>query len=269
MNARSDVLPLATAPIGVGTYLRGAVTTSIVIPANMATLLLFNPGGGATVARAYTKDGQALSPAVDYTLGSLVYDPAPEDFSVRRGTLELTDITQVLNRGGSVRVWNTSQSAIADLDLNTWTSLVNTMVADPHTRVFGTELSTTHAWDSNIVSYGRYESFRDYAATSFPIIVDDPAMSNILVYFEPYGNARTFMLGVCAGAYCRYAAGSVLSRMAKPIGVIPLPAAVAANSAACRLGSAPSRVGNGPGGRGPRPSARPGRARMGGSMGWV
>lgn len=263
MDARSELLPVSSFPNGPATFLRTFITPTITVAANTTTLLLFNAAGGDTVMKVWDRPsaGPITSPSL-YSVASFLYNPVPEDLSVRRGTLELTDITPVLNRGGAVRVWNTSQSMVGSPSDAQFLTLVNTIYADPHARVYGAELSATHAFDQFVATFGRYDSFRDYASTTFDVTVDDPSLSNLVVLFEPYSNARTFMVGIGVASYGRYAEGSVLSRLARPIPTVPLTNFTAVGASAAATASLPARVGTAGAGRrnrrGAPPMAQPG-----------
>lgn len=257
MNARSTTPAPTTMPQGMGTYLHFFATPTLTVPANEHGLIVFNAWGTDAVARYWTMANLSTSSPVmvaEY-LASQIYTPAPEDYAARRGTVELTDITPLMSRGGVVRVMNTPQSIASLMSAQAFVDVRDLAITDPLARTFGSELSTTHAWDTHVVSFGRYESFRDLAASPLNTMTDDPAMSTIVIYFEPYASARTFIFGHGVGAYGRYSYSSVLQRQAREMPVAPLQAFIAANRALARRGGQPTRVGSSGGKRGGR---RPG-----------
>lgn len=255
MNARTTTPAPTTMPQGMGTYLHFFATPTLTVPANEHGLLVFNAWGTDAVARYWTQSSLSAPPVMvaEYNT-AVIYTPPPEDFSARRGTVELTDITPLMSRGGVVRVLNTPQSIPSLMSSQIFVDVRDLTITDPLARSFGSELSTTHAWDTHVVSFGRYETFRDVASSPLHTMTDDPALSTIVIYFEPYASARTFIFGHGVGAYARYASSSVLQRQAREMPVAPLQAFIAANRALARRGGQPTRVGNSGGQRGGRRS---------------
>lgn len=244
-NVAAPERPLSLAT-GSAVALRGCRQFPLTVPANTTRVVLFNPGGatfvGGYVDYAAVPAGFASG---NFDLTSAMYTPLPDTFLPTRGTITLLDTTKTVDRGGTVRVLQFSQSLVI---ANPPTQgQLDTVIAflRSHPKAKPVVVNHRHEWDLHFVDGVRGQQFRPLGTTFTNFIdeLDDPQMSTFIAIFEPYPLDRIFEVGVYVTAYCRYPAVGPLASIAKPIQTIPHSTFMAHNTAMAALGSAAHRIG--------------------------
>lgn len=228
--------------------LRGGTNFTLTVPANTTRMLLFNPSSGA-ITGGYvdlaTTPGSFSTSVFDLTTN--LYSPLPDTFLPTRGTITILDTTPTLNRGGTARVLQFTQSLLlSNPPTNTGlTLLLQFLRGHPDSKP--ANFNHKHEYDLHFVDGIGGQQFRSFVdnvdPTAWTSSLDDPILNTFMTVFEPYTYERTFAITVHVTAYCRYPVLGPLSSNAKPIPHVSHETFHAANRAAAAHNSAPHRIG--------------------------
>lgn len=252
-NAFGPQKPQALAfSVGPATHIGGLATVSTVLSTTQPTMWIFQPSGGYNqLGECVSSDNGTTfswsnnnidSTGIDNTGGGPSAG-SPTQVLCSRGSIRVRNCSRAADAGGVIRILRTGTPLKMDgSDLGYLYSMVKN---HPRTHSYtGSALTKAHQWDCIPVDQTSYAKFiPPTQAYSLLNGGDTPAVSSVIIVFEPFTTSQAFELTMAACYYGRYRFAGPLAGMASLPPTISIGATNILRDAAEAVGSAGRIVG--------------------------